>query len=83
MNTYYILDSKVKSDQCRAAAFSAFIATQSDPAYIATTTEWSGEQTRADGKFIVPFCPQLGVASYKIEDSTEEWFQLLEEMTSE
>jgi hypothetical protein len=74
MSAYYILDTRAESDQCRAQAFAAFIALQTDPAYIATTTQWSGEQTRADGKFIVPFCPQLGVAGYKVEDSTEEWF---------
>lgn len=74
MSAYYIFDTRAESDQCRAAAFAAYIATQSDPAYIATTREWSGEQTRADGKFIVPFCAQLGVASYKIEDAKEEWF---------
>lgn len=74
MSAYYIFDTRAESDQCRAAAFIAFIATQSDPAYIATTTEWSGDQIRTDGKFIVPFCPQLGVAGYKIEDATEDWF---------
>jgi hypothetical protein len=74
MSAYYIFDTRAESDQCRAAAFAAFIATQSDPAYIATTTQWSGEQNRADGKFIVPFCPQLGVSGYKMEDATEDWF---------
>lgn len=76
MSAYYILDSKAESDQCRAEAFAAYIAQQNDPAYVATTTEWSAEQMRSDGKFIVPFCQQLGVAGYKIEDSTEEWFTL-------
>lgn len=74
MSAYYILATRADSDQCRAEAFAAFINQQTDPAYISTTTQWSGEQTRADGKFIVPFCPQLGVAGYKVEDSTEEWF---------
>lgn len=74
MSAYYVLKSKAESDQCRAEAFAAFIAQQNEPAYVATTTQWSEEQTRADGKFIVPFCQQLGVAGYKKEDSTEEWF---------
>jgi hypothetical protein len=77
MSAYYILDSKAESDQCRAEAFAAYIAQQNDPAYVATTTEWSAEQMGSDGKFIVPFCQQLGVAGYKIEDSAEEWFTAL------
>jgi len=77
MSAYYVLDSKAESDRCRAEAFAAYMASQKNPAYIATTTQWSEEQARADGKFIVPFCQQLGVAGYKIEDSTEEWFTAL------
>ena len=78
MSAYYILDSKAESDQCRMLAFAAYIAQQNDPAYVTTTTQWSEERTRADGKFVVPFCQQLGVAGYKIEDSTEEWFTALQ-----
>ncbi len=77
MSAYYILNSKAESDQCRAEAFAAYIAQQANPAYVATTAEWSAEQMRSDGKFIVPFCQQLGVAGYKIEDSTEKWFTTL------
>lgn len=74
MSAFYICHSKAESDKCRAEAFAAYIAQQTDPAYVATTTEWSQEQTRADGKYIVPFCQQLGVAGYEIADSQEEWF---------
>lgn len=54
--TYYVLDTKAESDECRRGCYLAHISHHKDPDYVATTTEWSDEQIREDGKYIVPFC---------------------------
>ena len=75
MAQYYVLDTQEQSNACRLSCYIAHIGIHNTEPYKSQTTQWSKERTRlTDGKYIVPFCGELGQAGYTVEESDESWF---------
>ena len=74
---YYVFNTKAEADECRQTCLAAHLATHNTNIhYTEQTTNWSEEGlTRlTDGKYIVPYCDDLGDNGYTIEHSSADWF---------
>jgi len=73
---YYIMTTQEEANTCRAECYASHMAHHSDSAdYTAGTTEWSREQVREDGKYIVPVCTHYkNPHRFIMETSHPDWF---------
>lgn len=74
---YYVFDTKAEADECRHTCLAVYLAVHNTSIdYIEQTTSWSEEGlTRlTDGKYIVPYCDNLGDNEYTVEDCSSNWF---------
>ena len=69
---FYVLDTKEQSDKCLKACLNAILRVHKGNAYQANTTSWAIEQTRLDGKYIVPVCKEYEAEIEDMSDSFED-----------